>query len=499
MNYNNFDCIVIGNGVLTKLCIQFLINNNFNVVLVATSNIEIKKFCESKNINNINDEDIDLIKQYSFDYLFSIVYLNIINQDIIEIPNIKAINYHDSFLPYYAGINTTSWAIINGEKYHGVTWHVMGKEVDKGSILSQKQIELDKEETSYSLNLKCLYSGFKEFKKLINNITNNTLNEINQNLKYRTYYGKFKKPLYCGIVNTYYYKNSYEVDCLIRGLNFGKIDNTLATAKIYINNKFYIIESHFVMMKNDLKDNLFKIILDFDNKYIVISRIRDIYGNEIELEKEFKFNEYNEIYLNRIWKNDYLFEIGEYFEKICRYENYWVEKFQKIKNQNIKNESFTIDNKNYNYKYIKEFLNEQTIEIEDKIILTILMIYKQITNKNTLCIGYDIDFSRYNNLYSNIVPFIIEFDENDNINELIKKITKEKQNINNNKTYCKDIFFRYNKISEENDLFNINIYKNKRNIYYDLSAFNILIEDGNFKIISSDNILLERIINDVMK
>ncbi|WP_250277849.1 formyltransferase family protein [[Clostridium] colinum] len=493
MDSNNFNCIIVGNGILTKLCIEILIKKFFNIILVVTSNEDVKDFCKSKNINIVSDKDINIIKEYDFDYLFSIVYLNIIPEDIINIARIKAINYHDSLLPSYAGVNSTSWAIINKEQYHGITWHTMTKELDKGAILLQKPIKIDKKETAYSLNLKCLYSGFNEFKHLVNDILNNNLKEVNQDFTLRSYFGKYKKPLYCGIINITDYNDVNQVDCLIRGLNFEKINNILATAKICINNNFYIIDSYYLQNEDNFENNNYKIILTFNNNYIIIDKIRDIYGNIIELDKEFKFDKFKKLYVQNINEKNNLLSIGNYFEQICKYESYWVQKFNKIKN--IKNEILEVNDEIY--IQIKEIINSQNLIIEDKIILAIILVNKLIFKNNTICIGYDINFSNYNNLYSNVVPFIIEFDNSKiNINEIICKIKKEKEMIKENITYCKDIFFRYKEISKKHDKFEINICKDIRNIS---GNFNILIKHDKFEIINfNTNNFISKIINKIL-
>src|SRR6476659_9154377 len=44
-------------------------------------------------------------------------------------------------LPRYGGVNAYSWAIINGEKHHGVTWHYLDQGIDTGDIIAQRLFE----------------------------------------------------------------------------------------------------------------------------------------------------------------------------------------------------------------------------------------------------------------------------------------------------------------------------------------------------------------------
>lgn len=48
-----------------------------------------------------------------------------------------------------------AWAIINGERAHGVTWHLMAERVDAGDILVQHGFPVEAIETTATLNAKC--------------------------------------------------------------------------------------------------------------------------------------------------------------------------------------------------------------------------------------------------------------------------------------------------------------------------------------------------------
>ena len=67
-----------------------------------------------------------------FDYLFSVVNMGLLAPEVLALPRRMAINYHDGPLPRYAGAHATSWAILRGERAHGVTWHEMTALVDAG-------------------------------------------------------------------------------------------------------------------------------------------------------------------------------------------------------------------------------------------------------------------------------------------------------------------------------------------------------------------------------
>ena len=69
--------------------------------------------------------------------------MSILPKRVLELPRRCAINYHYAPLPKYAGPYATSWAIMQGERVHGVTWHAMIELVDAGDILKQYLFEID--------------------------------------------------------------------------------------------------------------------------------------------------------------------------------------------------------------------------------------------------------------------------------------------------------------------------------------------------------------------
>ena len=66
------------------------------------------------------------------------------------------INFHDGPLPRYAGLHVTSWALLNQEREHGVSWHVMEVGVDTGDVLAESRFQLSDDDTAFTVNAKVL-------------------------------------------------------------------------------------------------------------------------------------------------------------------------------------------------------------------------------------------------------------------------------------------------------------------------------------------------------
>ncbi|MGL6338335.1 MAG: formyltransferase family protein, partial [Waterburya sp.] len=215
-------------------CAGILIRNNCRIIGVVSSDQAIASWSEKNNLvccKNLQQFK-QVFTQTSCDYLFSIVNQTILEPEILNLAHL-AINYHDALLPTYAGLNATSWAIINGEKYHGITWHEMSQGIDTGKILKQVKIELDFSETALTLNTKCYQAAITSFQELITELESQKVTFKSQDLKQRSYFPRHQKPSKFGIID--FNCDATVIDNLVRGLNFGNYANPLGTAKLVLN------------------------------------------------------------------------------------------------------------------------------------------------------------------------------------------------------------------------------------------------------------------------
>lgn len=118
---------MFGEGTLVIQCGEFLLNEEYQILGMISPDSMVARWAKEKSIPFLHPKDdmLSFLGQKPFDYLFSIVNNIVIPTAVLALPCRYAINYHDAPLPKYAGINATSWAILSGEKIHGVSWHVM--------------------------------------------------------------------------------------------------------------------------------------------------------------------------------------------------------------------------------------------------------------------------------------------------------------------------------------------------------------------------------------
>jgi methionyl-tRNA formyltransferase len=62
--------------------------------------------------------------------------------DVLALPRLGAINFHDALLPRHRGPNATGWAFRLGDSETGVTIHRMTPEFDAGTILAQVRVPI---------------------------------------------------------------------------------------------------------------------------------------------------------------------------------------------------------------------------------------------------------------------------------------------------------------------------------------------------------------------
>lgn len=74
--------------------------------------------------------------------LISAINPRILPAIVLSNPFLTAINCHQALLPRHPGRNAEMWAIFEGDKEAGITWHRLTAEVDSGEILIQKSFPL---------------------------------------------------------------------------------------------------------------------------------------------------------------------------------------------------------------------------------------------------------------------------------------------------------------------------------------------------------------------
>lgn len=86
----------------------------------------------------------------------------ILPEDIHRYPD-GILNMHGGFIPEYRGASVLHWAMINGEKEIGVTWHEIVEQVDAGPIWHESSTVIGEDMTALDARDALITEGLRTF------------------------------------------------------------------------------------------------------------------------------------------------------------------------------------------------------------------------------------------------------------------------------------------------------------------------------------------------
>lgn len=246
MTTSRLSGIFLGDQSLLRQCAERFMEQGHEVVGIASTDPAIREWA-TKNKLPVFEPGRHLTEQLAepFDYLFSIANLSILPAELLRLPRRAAINFHDGPLPDYAGLNTPSWALINREETHGVTWHEMTEGVDKGDILKQVRFPIAGDDTALTLNARCYEAALASFSELIDELTEARSERKPQELERRRYYGKGDRPAAAGSID--WSQPAEDIAALLRALDFGPYPNRLSLAKLWLGDQPVVVKEAEVL------------------------------------------------------------------------------------------------------------------------------------------------------------------------------------------------------------------------------------------------------------
>jgi methionyl-tRNA formyltransferase len=141
-------------------------------------------------------ETADWMREEGVDLLLNVHSLYLIVGEVVAAPRIGSFNLHPGPLPEYAGLNTPSWAIYNGESRHGVTVHWMEPGVDTGAIAYEARFDLTESDTGLSVSARCVREGVPLIERLLETAAEDpaAIPAEPQDLSRRRYYKRAEVP-----------------------------------------------------------------------------------------------------------------------------------------------------------------------------------------------------------------------------------------------------------------------------------------------------------------
>lgn len=115
-----------------------------------------------------------------------------LSKEVINLPVIGTINVHPSLLPQYRGPNPYLQTILHGEKFSGVTFHLMNERFDAGSILAQEKVEILEGDTGKELKNKIIFKARLICAELLNKLGEGFVIPVEQDESRASYYENVK-------------------------------------------------------------------------------------------------------------------------------------------------------------------------------------------------------------------------------------------------------------------------------------------------------------------
>lgn len=128
---------------------------------------DLEGLCIKNNINYTLEKISVNNMPFIPDIICSIYYRWIIHDEVIAAVNGRIFNLHPSLLPKYRGCSSLTWAMINGEKQVGYTYHYVDSGCDTGNIILQKKIDIEEFDTQLTLYNRVMFESMNSFLEVV--------------------------------------------------------------------------------------------------------------------------------------------------------------------------------------------------------------------------------------------------------------------------------------------------------------------------------------------
>ena len=207
----SLNIVFMGTPEFSVPTLHALIKNKFNVFKAYTQPPKkskrgqkvnpspIEEFCKKNKISfsnppNLNsEEELKIFKKLSPDIVVVVAYGQIIPKSFFDIVKFGFINIHASLLPKWRGAAPIQRAIMNGDKKIGVSIMKIKEKLDRGPVLTSKELELDQNVTHGEMEKKLSLMGADLLIESLKTVEAGTSKFIDQKHSEATYAKKIDK------------------------------------------------------------------------------------------------------------------------------------------------------------------------------------------------------------------------------------------------------------------------------------------------------------------
>ena len=207
----SLNIVFMGTPEFSVPTLHTLIENKFNVFKVYTQSAKkskrgqkvnpspIEEFCKKNKISfsnppNLNsEEELKIFKKLSPDIVIVVAYGQIIPKSFLDVVKFGFINIHTSLLPKWRGAAPIQRAIMNSDKKIGVSIMKIKEKLDRGPVLTSKELELDQNVTHGEMEKKLSLMGADLLIESLKTVEAGTSKFIDQKHSEATYAKKIDK------------------------------------------------------------------------------------------------------------------------------------------------------------------------------------------------------------------------------------------------------------------------------------------------------------------
>lgn len=463
---NKFSAYLIGENTLLIQCAEILLARGHGICGVVAANSMVIDWAKTNDIHVIDPKDdvLGILSQQPFDFLFSIANLSVIPAPVLALPRKLAINFHDGPLPRYAGLNAPAWALMNFEKTHGITWHVMQDKVDAGNILKQEIFEIAEGETAFTLNAKCYDAATRSFAGLVEQLECGDFEGVPQDLEAQTYFSKYQRPYANGVIS--WHCSAEEIDALVRALDFGPYANPLTLAKLLIGDRVLLVPEIEISRDNSTMSGGTVIEVNDEMLRVATSTYDVVLRNLLTIDGQFQ--SISELVRLGLLAQGYQLEtldpvtselLTGVNNAIVRHEAFWLKRLSHLQpleppfaNRNMDStgqEKYAALMQRIPASFLEFAANAAGAErVYDVVVAAISAYLVRITGESTFDLGFrDLALQQtlggFENYFASHVPLHVEVDPAASAGDTFDALLNATQRVRKNKSYSRSVVVRY--------------------------------------------------------
>ncbi len=127
------------------------------------------------------------------DLFIAVGYAQILKPEIMVVPKLFAANFHASLLPCFRGKHPVFWTLRAGERWAGLTVHLMDQGIDTGDIIYQVKVRTRRHDTVTSLFKRIMDRSVGLVARLLDDAKSETVPRHTQAAEGGSYYSSIKE------------------------------------------------------------------------------------------------------------------------------------------------------------------------------------------------------------------------------------------------------------------------------------------------------------------